>query len=118
MPPSSLGRLGDPHPRAGELRIRVAFSGVNPGDVKKRENAFGVGMAYPRVIPHSDGAGNLTCGPPRRQSRADDEQPQVEELSHGEPRLPEAASWKSEFGNVVSGVFALFMAKKHCMNDR
>src|SRR3954463_16501020 len=41
----------------GEVRIRVATSGVNPGDVKKREDAFGVGMPFPRVIPHSDGAG-------------------------------------------------------------
>ena len=54
-----LGEIEDPHPRAGEVRIRVAFSGVNPGDVKKREDAFGVGMAYPRVIPHSDGAGTV-----------------------------------------------------------
>jgi NADPH2:quinone reductase len=37
----------------------VAFSGVNPGDVKKREDAFGVGMPYPRVIPHSDGSGTV-----------------------------------------------------------
>src|SRR5215470_8643204 len=54
-----LGDMDDPHPRAGEVRIRVAFSGVNPGDVKKREDAFGVGMAYTRVIPHSDGAGTV-----------------------------------------------------------
>src|SRR5215813_4400847 len=54
-----LGDMDDPHPRLGEVRIRVAFSGVNPGDVKKREDAFGVGMAYPRVIPHSDGAGTI-----------------------------------------------------------
>jgi NADPH:quinone reductase len=27
--------------------------------VKKREDAFGVGMAYPRVIPHSDGSGTV-----------------------------------------------------------
>ena len=54
-----LGDMDDPHPRAGEVRIRVAFSGVNPGDVKKREDAFGLGMAYPRVIPHSDGAGTV-----------------------------------------------------------
>jgi hypothetical protein len=32
---------------------------VNPGDTKKREDAFGYGMAYPRVIPHSDGAGTV-----------------------------------------------------------
>ena len=54
-----VGDMDDPHPRASEVRIRIAFSGVNPGDVKKREDAFGVGMAYPRVIPHSDGAGTI-----------------------------------------------------------
>jgi NADPH2:quinone reductase len=52
-----VGEMDDPQPRAGEVRIHVAFSGVNPGDVKKREDAFGVGMPYPRVIPHSDGSG-------------------------------------------------------------
>jgi NADPH2:quinone reductase len=54
-----VGDMNDPQPRAGEARIRVAFSGVNPGDVKKREDAFGVGMPYPRVIPHSDGSGTV-----------------------------------------------------------
>jgi len=55
----AVGEIEDPQPRAGEVRIRVAFSGVNPGDVKKREDAFGVGMPYPRVIPHSDGSGTV-----------------------------------------------------------
>ena len=54
-----VGEMADPQPRTGELRIRVAFSGVNPGDVKKREDAFGVGMPYPRVIPHNDGSGTV-----------------------------------------------------------
>jgi len=54
-----VGEMNDPQPRAGEVRIRIAFSGVNPGDVKKREDAFGVGMPYPRVIPHSDGSGTV-----------------------------------------------------------
>jgi len=49
--------MPDPVPGPGEVRIRVAASGINPGDTKKREDAFGYGMAYPRVIPHSDGAG-------------------------------------------------------------
>ena len=52
-----VGEMRDPIPAAGEVRIRIAASGVNPGDVKKRANAFGYGMAYPRVVPHSDGAG-------------------------------------------------------------
>jgi NADPH:quinone reductase len=54
-----VGEMEDPQPHVGEVRIRVAFSGVNPGDVKKREDAFGVGMPYPRVIPHSDGSGTV-----------------------------------------------------------
>jgi NADPH2:quinone reductase len=52
-----VGELPDPEPGAAEVRIRVAASGVNPGDVKKRQDAFGYGMPYPRIIPHSDGAG-------------------------------------------------------------
>lgn len=55
----NVGEMPDPEPGPGELRIRIAVSGVNPGDVKKREDAFGYGMPYPRVIPHSDGAGEV-----------------------------------------------------------
>ncbi len=46
-----------PEPGPGEVRIRVAASGINPGDLQKRLNVYGYGMPYPRVIPHSDGAG-------------------------------------------------------------
>jgi NADPH:quinone reductase len=55
----TVGEMPDPIPSAGEVRIRIAASGINPGDVKKRQDAFGLGMAYPRVIPHSDGAGRI-----------------------------------------------------------
>lgn len=54
-----VGEMDEPQPLAGEVRIRIAASGVNPGDVKKRENTFGIGMPYPRVIPHSDGVGTV-----------------------------------------------------------
>ncbi|MEO7198102.1 MAG: zinc-binding dehydrogenase, partial [Solirubrobacterales bacterium] len=54
-----VGDLPDPHPAAGEVRVRVSYSGINPGDVKKRGDWLGFGMAYPRVIPHSDGAGEI-----------------------------------------------------------
>src|SRR5215467_12584500 len=54
-----VGEMPDPIPAAGEVRIRIAASGINPGDIKKRQDAFGYGMAYPRVIPHSDGAGRV-----------------------------------------------------------
>jgi len=49
--------MEDPLPDAGEVRIRIVVSGVNPGEVAKRRDRFGIGMPYPRVIPHSDGAG-------------------------------------------------------------
>lgn len=52
-----VGEMPAVEPPAGEVRIRVRASGINPGDVKKRGDAFGIGMPYPRVIPHSDGAG-------------------------------------------------------------
>jgi len=54
-----VGEMDDPRPRAGEVRIRIAASGINPGDVKKRQNAFEYGMPFPRIIPHSDGAGTI-----------------------------------------------------------
>ena len=54
-----VGEMNEPQPLTGEVRIRVAASGINPGDVKKRQDAFGVGMPFPRVIPHSDGAGTV-----------------------------------------------------------
>lgn len=53
----NTGMMPDPDPGPGEVRIRIVASGVNPGDIKKRQNAFGYGMPWPRVIPHSDGAG-------------------------------------------------------------
>src|SRR5260370_7984873 len=54
-----VGEMAAPKAGQGEVRIRVAASGINPGDVKKRQNAFGYGMPFPRVIPHSDGAGTI-----------------------------------------------------------
>jgi NADPH2:quinone reductase len=49
--------LPDPQPAAGEVRVRIAFSGVNPSDVKSRSGTASRGSSYPQVIPHSDGAG-------------------------------------------------------------
>ena len=54
-----VGDMPDPTPAPGEVRIRISASGINPGDTKKREDAFHLGMSYPRVIPHSDGAGRI-----------------------------------------------------------
>jgi len=46
-----------PDVRAGEVRVKLAFSGVNPSDVKSRAGLTSKAMDWPEVIPHSDGAG-------------------------------------------------------------
>jgi NADPH2:quinone reductase len=52
-----IGELPAPEPGPGEVRVRLRYSGVNPGDTKKRRGWLGSTMPYLRVIPHSDGAG-------------------------------------------------------------
>jgi NADPH:quinone reductase len=52
-----VGELPVPSPAAGEVRVALALSGVNPGDIKKRRGWLGSAMPYARVVPHSDGAG-------------------------------------------------------------
>jgi NADPH2:quinone reductase len=52
-----IGEFAASEPGPGDVRVRVARSGVNPGDTKKRAGWPGSPMIYPRVIPHSDGAG-------------------------------------------------------------
>src|SRR3954469_24338797 len=59
-PAADVLRVGDlpaPEPGPGEVRVRLHFSGINPGDTKKRIDRFGLGMPFPRVVPHSDGSG-------------------------------------------------------------
>lgn len=46
-------------PGPGEVRVRVAFSGVNPSDVKARSGASVPTLAYDYVVPHSDGSGTI-----------------------------------------------------------
>src|SRR5260370_6317184 len=52
-----VGELPAPEPGPGEVRVLVSRSGANPGDTKKRRGWLGSSMAFPRVIPHGDGAG-------------------------------------------------------------
>src|SRR5258707_5061343 len=54
----SLGEIETPKPGPGEIRVKLATSGVNPSDVKSREGRTRK-IAFPRVIPHSDGAGEI-----------------------------------------------------------
>lgn len=48
-----------PTPAAGEVRVRVRFSAVNPTDVKARAAAPGKEMPFPLVVPHQDGSGEI-----------------------------------------------------------
>lgn len=53
----TLGELPDPEPAAGEVRVRLHASGVNPSDVKSRAGLRSKNLPFPRIVPHSDGAG-------------------------------------------------------------
>jgi NADPH2:quinone reductase len=49
-----VGELPTPMPAPGEVRVKLATSGVNPSDVKSR---LGRPLGSERIVPHSDGAG-------------------------------------------------------------
>ena len=51
-----IGLVERPAPKAGEVRVRVQASGVNPSDTYARAGSQAP-MPFPRVIPHQDGAG-------------------------------------------------------------
>jgi NADPH2:quinone reductase len=65
------GELPDPQPGAGEVRVKVHFSGINPTDTKLRGGWDGnMEMPFPRVIPHQDGSGLIDAvGPGVPRSR-------------------------------------------------
>jgi NADPH2:quinone reductase len=52
-----VGEMPVPEPGPDEVRVRVAASGISSGDLGKRRGWSGSKMAFPRVIPHGDGAG-------------------------------------------------------------
>jgi NADPH:quinone reductase len=52
----TYGNLPTPSPAPGEVLVRLVTSGVNPSDWKTRLGSSRK-MAFPRVVPHSDGAG-------------------------------------------------------------
>ena len=63
-----VGRQPVPWAGAGQVRVRLACSGVNPSDVKSR--AGGRPVRWDLIIPHSDGAGTIDqAGPGVEASR-------------------------------------------------
>lgn len=53
----TLIELPTPEPGPGEVRVRLATSGINPSDVKTRGGTRTKVLAFPQIVPHSDGAG-------------------------------------------------------------
>jgi NADPH2:quinone reductase len=51
-----VGEAETPQPGPGEVRVKLKASGVNPSDVKARIGSTRK-IAFPCVIPHSDGSG-------------------------------------------------------------
>ena len=62
------GDFPTPTPGRGEALIRVHASGVNPSDAGMRRGGTGP-MAYPRIVPHSDGAGVVEAVGPGASNR-------------------------------------------------
>ncbi len=61
-PAADVLRVSDvraPSAAPGEVLVRIAASGINPADVKRRAGWGGMQMGHPRIIPHCDGAGTI-----------------------------------------------------------
>jgi NADPH2:quinone reductase len=53
----AINEIETPLAGPGEVRVKLAWSGVNPSDVKTRAGVRNPILPFPRVVPHSDGAG-------------------------------------------------------------
>ena len=87
----NFGDMPDPEPGAGEVRVHVHASGVNPSDWKTRSGSRP--MVAPRVIPHSDGAGVI-----------DRVGPNVDPARIGERVWLWNAQWKRAFGTAATHI--------------
>ena len=87
-----VGEMRAPEPGPGEVRVRVHVSGVNPSDWKSRAGTARP-MAFPRVIPHSDGAGVVDRAGPGIPTRR-----------VGERVWIWNAQWKRPFGTAAEFV--------------
>ena len=68
----SLADRPIPEPGPGEVRVKVAVSGVNPTDWKSRGGARpGEPLGFPEIVPNQDGSGVIDAtGPGVDESRA------------------------------------------------
>src|SRR5438105_15618612 len=54
-----VGEVADPVPGPGEVRVKLRWSGVNPSDVKSRMGLRSRQLPFARIVPHSDGMGEV-----------------------------------------------------------
>ena len=88
-----VGEMACPEPGPNEVRVRIASSGVNPSDVKSRMGSRGPEMPFPRIVPHSDGAGTIDAvGPGVAAARL------------GERVWTYQAQWQRPFGTAAEYV--------------
>lgn len=85
--------LPTPEPGPGEVRVRLAWSGVNPSDVKARAGLRRRDLPFPRIIPHSDGSGVI-----------DAVGAGVDAARIGEPVWVWNAAWQRPFGTAADYV--------------
>lgn len=52
----TAGEMPTPGPAAGEVRVRIAYSAINPTDVKRRERGRELHL-FERIVPGNDGSG-------------------------------------------------------------
>lgn len=87
-----VGQEAIPEPGAGEVRVRMEASGVNPVDVKRRLGGRGA-LVSSQVVPHFDGAGVI-----------DAVGEGVAEQRVGERVWVYAAQWQRDFGTAAEAV--------------
>lgn len=85
--------LPDPQPCAGEVRIRILVSGVNPSDTKARAGISSPTVPYDLVVPHHDGAGVV-----------DATGPGVDSSWVGKQVWFTQAQWQRQFGSAAEFV--------------
>ena len=83
-----VGEVETPSPGPGEVRVRIATSGVNPSDINARSGVRK--LTFPRVIPHSDGAGTI-----------DQVGPGIDPSRVGERVWTWNAQWQRAFGTCA-----------------
>lgn len=89
----TIAEVPVPTPGPGEVRVKVAWSGVNPSDVKSRAGLRTKTLPFPRIIPHSDGAGVI-----------DEVGPNIPRSRVGERVWLWNAAWARPFGTAAEYV--------------